>query len=158
MYQRVFNANNPYLGFSSVLNIPELEGLKELECASSEDFNSKIEKIHDLSKSENYVKSKNYLAKILNSCIDQFNSHINHPKREPLLFETLTEQYNATFRELTLPHYMETNQKKVEECFQRFITLNDQPIGFERSLFSNRPYFDKILNAYQKLYPEEAIF
>ncbi len=155
MYAKVFSANNPYLGFCTVLEDPELAGLRTLEFRSSEELNVKLEKVPSLASSAAYQASKTILTRRWNDAIDDFHAHVADPSRKTLLFERVTETRNRAFEEGPLQAYIAKNRGRIDECLDRLTRL-DFRNGFEPSAFTQRPYFETIRNLYHHIIRQES--
>ncbi|QQR81161.1 MAG: hypothetical protein IPJ69_03200 [Deltaproteobacteria bacterium] len=152
MFIRMLNAGNPYLGFSSVLRTPSLEGMSALEFSSPHQLNQKLEEMPQLILNKELLASKESLAGIVNHSVDDFYNHllarqddsINndfHKSIQP--YESLLDQHFATL--------FESQKDRLQECLTRLLREDFQHITPETfSTLIERPYFQKMIPLYHQ--------
>lgn len=150
MFLKLLNANNPYLGFCSVITDDDLQGLRLLEYSNIDELNSKIENINTLSHAAEFQSSKKILGKKINNSIDDFYDHLlnsNNPERKDLLFERIVDEKRLN-SEKTILEFIKNNQSRLEECLDRIKSEDFNNLNPEYSPLMNRPYFQKLMSIY----------
>ena len=145
MFIRLLNSNNPYLGFSSILKTPELEGFSKLEFSNVDELNHKIESINDLTSSPEFVESRACFADQNNQCVDDFFNQIFITKSEQKNnYEYRTLQYHELF-EKNLESSFLSNKDRFQECLSRIIREDFHSLDPTKSALMDRPYFQVLL-------------